>query len=177
MRVLLGCEISTKENELNGYEFKKPEKYHILAMCINPFEKNLNDFLNSLKEVSGTPMLVKPITIEDAFNGVKHQEQCYFSLAHPGYPNIKRRIKEDRDPYQVTEETMTHFKDIVKDRALYAEAYYSSYPGTIALDKDLHKTIERTCEKLGLYKAGGIDTHGESIFYNGHQINIKRKKN
>ena len=170
IKVILGSEISTKEPDINGYILRKPEKYHILTLCINPFEKKLNEFFQNLIEKSNSPMRPKTISIQEAFDGVKHQKQCYFSLAHPAYPDITHRIKDDKDPYETIVETMTHFKDIVGDRGLYAEGYYSSYSGKLATDKKLYDTVIKTCDKLNLYKAGGIDTHGESIFYNGQNI-------
>ena len=170
IRVILGCEISTKEDEINGYRFKKPEKYHILTMCINPFEKRLNKFLNYLQEESHNPMVVKRISIKEAFDGIKHQKQCYFALAHPAFPDLGHRIGSDRDVYSTLRETIKHFKDITKERGLYTEAYYSSYFGNLATDKKIYDTIIETCDDIHLYKAGGIDTHGESIFYCGTKI-------
>ncbi len=170
IKVILGSEVSTKEPDINGYILRKPEKYHILTLCINPFEKKLNEFFKNLIKDSNTPMRPKSITIQEAFDEVKHQKQCYFSLAHPAYPDISHRIGKDKDPYKTTVETMTHFKDIIGDRSLYAEGYYSSYSNNLATDRKLYDTVIKTCDKLGLYKAGGIDTHGESIFYNGQNI-------
>ena len=58
------------------------------------------------------------------------------------------------------------FSSFAKDKALYTEVYYQSYDGEIAKDRNLLKTVERTTRNLGLLAAGGIDTHGKSIFYN-----------
>ena len=167
LKVVLGVEFSAKEDEINGYKLRKPEKYHILAMSINPFETKLENFLQDLISNSNNPMHPKAITVQDVFENVKHQENCHFALAHPAYPDITHRIYQDKDPYETTQETMKHFKDIVGSRGLYAECYYGGYSGKLATDEQLYKTIEKSCEQLGLYKAGGLDTHGESIFYSG----------
>ncbi len=173
IRVVLGAEISTKESELNGYKFKKPEKYHLLTLCVNPFDITLNDFLADLQKDSGTPMRVKTISLQEAYDNLSNQQQCYFALAHPAYPDITHRIKDDKNPYDTTRELIKHFKDIAGDRGLYSEAYYSSYYGNLATDSQLYDTIVKACDDYGLYKAGGIDTHGEYIFYNGQ--NVKHK--
>lgn len=177
LKVVLGTEISTKEDEINGYKLRKPEKYHILVTGINPFDKKSNQFLDYLQSESGTPMHIKSISVQEAFDGLKHQSQCFFSLAHPAYPDIKHRIYSDKNPYEAEAELIEHFKNVVQNRALYAECYYSSYYGSLATDEQLHKTIDKTCDNLGLYKAGGIDTHGESIFYNGEIIFRDKKSN
>ena len=91
IRVVLGVEISTKEAELNGYKFKKPEKYHILAMCIDPFDPKLNAFLDDLKSQSGNPLNIKAISVQDAYDGVCHQVIPVIGLQILNY--IKQLLK------------------------------------------------------------------------------------
>lgn len=175
LRVILGTEISTKERELDNYKLKKPLKFHILAECINPFDKKINQFFYNLNEGRKNPMYPKEITIKEAVEGFKEDRNNLFSLAHPGYPNIKKFIDETESPYEVTKSAIKHFKETAGDKAFYVENYYAGYYGDVALDTQLHKTINNACDDLKLYKAGGIDTHGDSIFYNGVK-SIKQEK-
>ena len=173
IRVVLGVEISAKENDINGYKTKKLAKYHMLAMCINPFDEKINNFFKYLQEESQSPMYIKAISLQDAYDNIKHQEQCHFALAHPAFPHLGKRIYEDKNVYEALREIIERFKNVTQERALYSEAYYSSYSGDLATDNNMHDTVIRTCDELGLYKAGGIDCHGKSIFYRGKQVKQK----
>ena len=173
IRVVLGVEISAKENDINGCKVKKPAKYHMLAMCINPFDEKINNFFNYLQEESKSPMYIKPISLQDAFDNMKHQKQCHFALAHPAFPHLGKRIYEDKNVYEALREVIERFKSVTKERALYLEAYYSSYSGDLATDNNMLDTVIRACDELELYKAGGIDCHGESIFYRGKSVKQK----
>ncbi len=170
IRVVLGVEVSAKENDVNGCKLKKPAKYHMLAMCINPFDEKINNFFNYLQEESKSPMYIKPISLQDAYDNIKHQEQCHFALAHPAFPHLGKRIYEDKNVYETLREVIERFKSVTQERALYLEAYYSSYCGDLATDDNMHNTIFKACDELGLYKAGGIDCHSKSIFYRGKSV-------
>lgn len=171
--VVLGSEISTKESSIGGYNFKKPEKLHILALCVNPYDASVNKFFRNLATTTKTPMFPKDIKVQDAVDGFAEQKYNLFSLAHPAYPDIKHRVRENEDYCDATAKVITHFKDAAKDKAFYVENYYASYFGNLQTDKKLHNTIANTCAALKLYKAGGIDTHGNSIFYSGNKIHHK----
>ncbi len=175
LRVILGTEISTKESNLYNHQLKKPLKFHILTQCINPFDKKINQFFYDLNEGRQNPMFPKEISIKEAIESFKDDKTSLFSLAHPGYPNIRKFINENESPYEVTKSAIKHFKETAGNKSFYVENYYAGYYGDVALDDNLHKTINDTCDKLKLYKAGGIDTHGDSIFYNGVK-NIKKEK-
>ena len=174
--VVLGTEISTKENSIGQYELKKPEKLHILGLCINPFDYQTNKFFSDLNRGKTCPMNPKPIGVKDAINGLKTQEHNWISLAHPAFPYMSHRVQNKSDYLDATEEMIRFFKDTAKDKALYTEHCYASYAKELATDKNLHNTIKNTADAVGLYKAGGIDTHGNSIFYGGHVIQTKHNK-
>jgi len=169
--VVLGSEISTKEKSIGDYNFRKPEKLHILALCLNPFNKDVNAFFKDLSDGGKTPMFPKEINVQEAIDGFSTQKYNWFSLAHPAYPDLKHRLKPDEDHCRATAQVIKHFKDTAKDKALYVENYYASYYANLQTDTKLHNTIANTCAALKLYKAGGIDTHGNSIFYSGNVKN------
>ena len=166
LRVILGAEISTKEVEHAYYKFKKPEKYHVLSQCINPFDEKVISFFESLNEGRTNPMYPKQISIEEAVEGFKTQKENWFSLAHPAYPNLKRRVFNIEDIYTVIKDNIRHFKECVGEKCLAVEKYYLGYYDDLATDTGLHKSIEDICDELKILKSGGIDTHGNSIFYN-----------
>ena len=174
--VVLGSEISTKERSIAEYQLRKPEKLHVLALCVNPFDKEVNSFFSDLATTPKTPMFPKEINVKTAVDAFSNQKYGWFSLAHPAYPDMQHRVKTGDDYCDATAKTIKHFKDTAKDKALYVENYYASYFGNLNTDKKLKKTIEQTCDALNLYKAGGIDTHGDSIFYSSNKCNAKRLK-
>ena len=172
LRVVLGSEISVKEDAVFDYKFRKPEKYHILTMCINPFETKLNKFLEDVNKGHKTPMNPRTIRLQEVADAVDAQPDCYLCYAHPAFPDLKHRIVNPDDDYKkLNQDCIRYFKDVAGDKALYAEVYYGGYKGTMATDDLLHKYIKEAVENLGLYKAGGMDTHGQSIFYS--EINLK----
>jgi len=172
LRVVLGAEISVKEDSMYGYAFKKPEKFHILTMCINPFEKHLNDFIADINMGHKTPMFPRVVRLDEVVSAVKHQPDAYLSYAHPAFPDMKHRIVNPNDDYtKLNQDCVRFFKEKAGDKALYAEVYYGGYKGSMATDEKLHDCIKSAVEDAGLLKAGGMDTHGDSIFYSG--INIK----
>lgn len=176
--VVLGTEISTKEKQIGNYNLRKPEKMHILSLCINPFDKGVEGFMKALLGKSSTPMFPQDIGVQQAVDGFKTQKYNWFSLAHPAFPDMKHRVQNGDDYCDATVAMMKHFKDKAQDKALYAENYYASYFGEMAVDERLKDTINKTGAALDLYKAGGIDTHGTSIFYSGaNEIRTKNVKN
>lgn len=123
-------------------------------------------------------MFPQDIGVQQAVDGFKTQKYNWFSLAHPAFPDMKHRVQNGDDYCDATVAMMKHFKDKAQDKALYAENYYASYFGEMAVDERLKDTINKTGAALDLYKAGGIDTHGTSIFYSGaNEIRTKNVKN
>ena len=177
LRVVLGTEISTKEDSIYDYKLKKPEKFHILALCIDPFEEKLNNFLNYMNEGRKNPMNPKTVTVEDVVTAIENQPKAYLSYAHPAFPDLKHRITNPNDDYcKLNQDCVKFFVEKAGKKALYAETYYGGYCGTMATDDKLHQAINEAVEKYGLKKAGGLDTHGNCIFYNGQKIKQKKKK-
>lgn len=165
--VVLGTEISTKENAIGEFNFRKPEKLHILSLCINPFDRTTGKFLKNLQNGHKTPMFPKEIGVSQAIDGFKTQQYHWFSLAHPAFPDLTHRVLPTENHCKAVESVITHFKTYAKEKALYTEAYYGSYRGKMATDTELCNSILSTTNSLNLYKAGGMDTHGNSIFHSG----------
>ncbi len=176
IKLVLGLEISTVEDEIGQNKPLKPFKFHILAMCINPFDKNLNEFLDFINEGRKNPMFPQKINIQNAVDGLQNQPDCHICFAHPAYPNIKHKLPDGADYLAVIKDCIKHFKNIAGKKALYAESYYGGYYGDVATDELLHSTILSSCIKNGLYNAGGIDCHGKSIFYNDVKLKKEKKK-
>jgi len=171
LRIILGSEISVKEDMLYGYKFRKPEKFHILTMCINPFEKRLNDFLTDINMGHKNPMNPRTVSLKEIVGAVEAQPDAYLCYAHPAWPDLRHRIVRPEDDFRkLNQECIRYFKDTAGDKALYAEVYYGGYEGNMATDELLHEHIKKAVENFGLYKAGGMDTHGTSIFHSGIEL-------
>ena len=85
-----------------------------------------------------------------------------------------RRINNPNDDYcELSQKCIKFFTEQAGNKALYAEQYYGGYVGNLAVDQNLHNAIREAINATGLKKAGGMDTHGNSIFYNGQTIKIK----
>jgi len=168
LKVVLGAEISAIEKDIDGYTFRKPEKFHILTFCINPYDKALNTFFKDLNEGRTNPMNPKKIGLQDISNGIGKIPHILFSYAHPAYPDITHRLIKENDDYcKLLEKCIHYFAKILKNKAISVEAYYSGYYGNMATDKKLELSILKAINEEDLLKSGGIDTHGKSIFYNG----------
>ncbi len=166
LRVILGSELSLKLESIGDFELKKPQSVHLLAMCLNPYDKKLSEFLDDFVENKNNPMEAKFITLNDGVNALSNQKYCGFALAHPAWPYLPNIMKKPEFYLDAMKQYIKTFANIAKDRILYMEVHYQSYDSDIAEDTKLLKTVEKTTQNLGINSAGGIDTHGKSIFYN-----------
>lgn len=171
LKVILAAEMSTKENCAGEFHFKKAQKIHLLAMCIDPNTLKLNRFFNYIHGGKKTPMYPIELNMSEVVSAFQHQGQCLFAYAHPAYPDIKKCIYEDENHREAMAALIKKFKETAGEKALYVEQYYGGYYGSVAKDERLHQSIAATCDKLNLLKAGGMDSHGESIFFNSVKSN------
>jgi len=184
LKVVLGSEITVKEEKINNVKLNKSRKLHILTLGLNPFDKDLNSFISFLTATvnktkinyshfinknmyKNNPMRPKTISLEYLVDRLSNQKDLKFSFAHPDYPDIRKDISEEQDPYNAIEKIIHFFKKTTQNKGLYTESYYNAYFDDVALDKKMHQTIEDATNKTHLSKAGAIDTHGDNIFYTG----------
>ena len=191
LKVVLGSEITVKEDKITGVPLNKPRKLHILVHSLNPFDKEVNSFINDLtinpkyteylkthnRNTSpfkkNNPMQPKQISLSFLVDKFKNQKDVKFSFAHPAYPDIKKDIPEEDNHYDAITKIIHFFKKKTKDKGLYVESHYNSYYGDVAKDIKLHQIIEEASNQAHLEKAGAIDTHGTNIFYTGVRSNKK----
>ena len=165
LRVVLGCEVTLKMDSIDKYELKKPHTVHLLLMGINPYDEELNGFLDDLVEHKSSPMNPKKVYFKDAMKILSNQKYCSFALAHPAWPYLPNIMQEPDSYLDAMRKYIMIFAENAKNKALYTERYYQSYDGKIAQDKKLLQTVKDVTKQLGLYSSGGVDTHGRRIFY------------
>ena len=90
------------------------------------------------------------------------QEFGFFSIAHPGRTVVR---DVDADLYSLFENMFDSFKKYAKDKAYSYEGYYQSYSGKKYFD--YLEPIDKSAQRFGLVKVGGLDTHGETIICRG----------
>ena len=171
INVVLGAEISAKEDEIYDYKFRKPEKFHVLTMCINPFDEKFNSFINNINKGKKNTMNPRTIRLQEIVDTIETQPNAYLCYAHPAWPDMTHRISNANDDYcELNKKCIQYFTETVGSKGLYIEKYYGSYNGNLATDKKLHEAINQAIDESKLNKAGGLDTHGNNIFYNGQKI-------
>ena len=242
LRVVLGSELSVECTYL-GSEQKKPVSVHLVLNCINPFDENLNNFLDkiktnrkklaekffddfkqeisetldkkvaekfSLKEAQEEHKVLKDglnypwyylksyvkskldpseekqimtifskiqkkyepkmelqdycINMEDLINLIKKQPSGYMTIAHPALYPIGECITNGAEAHNKLTALISNFKIKGGEKALAVEVYYP-YFGEVGKSTTWLETISKSTQESGLIPVGGLDSHGNSIFY------------
>ncbi len=99
---------------------------------------------------------------EDTLELLSKQDFGIFSIAHPARTIVK---DIESDLYSLFDNMFGSFKQFADKKAFSYEGYYQSYSGTKY--KQYLDAIDKSAQKHGLIKVGGLDTHGESITLRG----------
>lgn len=92
-------------------------------------------------------------SFEDAVKFVASLDSGVMSIAHPA------RTKAYCPEFY--EYLFEHFKHAGGDKAMFYEGYYQSYEGSYF--QEWSEKIDKSAEKFGLLKTGGLDSHGKSL--------------
>ena len=163
LKIVAGMEIFTEYKSKYSVE---DIDIHVLALCINPYDKYLNkafykknkkDKYNKKPQNDNFEELIPKLT--------KH------SIAGIAHPARYLKSIEEKDKALYIEEIFSKYKKLT-NKIPFAEGYYQSYsPKDITEFGDLDfdtflKTINSIADKQGIYKTGSIDVHGSTIFRN-----------
>ena len=141
----------------------EPVQIHILAWCINPYDKFLNKefYKKDLKDKLNRK------SPDHDFDWVISTISNYaiVGVAHPA--RYTTFMKEKKYPY-ITEMLTRYSK--LSNNTLFTEGYYQSYPVTSTgphLGKEYDKYINHInseAKRLGIIRTGSLDSHGMSLF-------------
>ena len=182
LKIVAGMEINS------NYRFENtPVEIHVLAWCINPYDKYLNkefykkdkkDKYNRRETDAEFEKLIKNMT-----------KYSLVGIAHPA--RYLENIEERKRPLYIN--TMLKKYKTLTDKTPYIEAYYQSYnqndmkkfenvdenhiekyikeldDGSIEMlygerFMEFTKYIRKTADNLGIIKTGSTDSHSFSIF-------------
>lgn len=164
LKIVSGIEIYTQYK--NDVGAKDRIDIHVLAWCINPFDKalmiqfekkNLNDKWNwQERDFDSLISFMKDYGIV----GVAHPARYTLELGNDKYAYIVNMLSR-------------YVKAGKSDKPLFVEGYYQSYPD---LGEDHNKYIDfinQEAIKKNIFLTGSTDAHGKNIFY--MQYNKKEK--
>lgn len=136
-----------------------------------PKSENFIKFNHDIKTDLGqfkrtlTPKYNYMPTIEDIFDSVKNQKNIVAGIAHP--LDSTKYIGDQGQKYEFLNELYSKFKECGKEKAVFTEVYYQSYPEQLKELQNDEKTkelMDELSENLDLYKTGSADTHRTNIF-------------
>ncbi len=160
-KIILGMEINSEYH--NSKVTDIPVQIHVLAWCINPYDKflnkefykpNLNDKWNRKLPDRDFDWVISTIS-----------NYGIVGVAHPA--RYTTFMKEKKYPY-ITE-MLTRYKSLTTNTP-FTEGYYQSYKVTSTgphlgdeYDKYINY-INTEAKRLGINRTGSTDAHGSSIF-------------
>lgn len=128
-----------------------------VSLILDECAKKANKLLPTMKKNE------MEINIIDLFELFKDKEG-YFTWAHPALTTIGDSLKNPEASMKSMIKLFNLFKTIAGEKALAAEIYYP-YFGDVAQSKEWLELMEKAALENNLYRTGGLDTHGKSIFY------------
>lgn len=161
VRVIAGMEIFSKMYDSPAST--DPVDIHVLAWCINPYDKFLN---KEFKKTDKSDRWNKKDP-ERSFQEVVSMMKNYgmVGIAHPALYSVKLGERK----FEFFNDMLNKYKKLY-DRTLFYEGYYQSYP-VFDREKDLRKEYEdyvkyinKYAESNGIIRTGSTDAHGTTIF-------------
>ena len=160
LKIVPGLEVSFLYN--NSKYSQQPINMHVLALCINPYDKFLNKtfYKKDLKDKWNERVAYfdfksyMPVLAKYAILGVAHPARYVGHLGKDVYPYIEEML----DTYKYCH-----------SRLLFVEGYYQSYKDNekAAIYGDFNKFsnfINTEAQQRGIVLTGSTDAHGPSIF-------------
>lgn len=136
--------------------------------ALNSSSKSFNDKLKDGLEEYKRTVVPKYDYVPDfkgLYDALRDQEGAIIGLAHP-LESIKK-IKNPEDRFIFLEDFYNQFKDNCKEKAVFSEVYYQSYPTetrSFQIDTRTVDFFNELSEKHDLFKTGSQDTHRTNIF-------------
>lgn len=158
IKVATGIEI------FSGYKNKyseKPVDIHVLAWCINPYDKFLNkEFYKKDKNNKWNRTYPDP----DFEKVVEYMsERSIVGIAHPA-----RYLEKTTDKKAYIKDLFRTYKSVNKNQILFTEGYYQSNHLVLKpfddKTKEFLKYINNEAKDFGIIRTGSTDVHGYSIF-------------
>lgn len=164
LRVVLGCELSASEKSSGYYTPKKPYQIHLLSQCINPFDRKMNNELDQRVD-KNNPCYISIGSISDVMDILSEQKDSLVGYAHPlEHQSYNKAPSKDKMP-DVIKNLIKTFMSAASDKTLFVENYYQSYNTELGNNPNIQREVKEYCDDNKLISTGGLDTHGDSIFF------------
>ncbi|MDO4628560.1 MAG: hypothetical protein Q4C70_05210 [Planctomycetia bacterium] len=169
LRIILGSEVTIRFNAIGPFPLKNKRHAHFLMQCILPQNPKLEEFFLPFADAlppthrsfAGAPS----VTLSQAAQFLKTQKFGLLSVAHPLRLQLRRILVEPQYQTEAMRQYIHLFKILLGSRAFYVEAFYQAYTGNLATNMVEFRTILETAAAEHLLVAGGMDTHGNNIFF------------
>ncbi len=169
LRIILGSEVTIRFNSIGPFPLKNKRHAHFLMQCILPQNPKLKEFLspfvNALPPTQRNFADAPSVTLSQTAQFLKNQKFGVLSVAHPLRLQLKRFLVEPQQQTEALRQYIHVFKSLLGPRAFYVEAFYQAYTGDLATNALGFRTILETAAAERLLVAGGMDTHGNNIFF------------
>ncbi len=169
LRVVLGSEVTVRLYCIREFALKRKRHVHFLMLGITPQDPVLNAFFrpfeNSPPPTSQTFQHSPSVTLPELALTMRRMSYGFLAMAHPSRILLKKFLMEPGKESDAMCAYISLFRHVAGGRALYVEAFYQAYSGSIAQDEEEYRTIVDSTIEQHLYAAGGMDTHGGNIFY------------
>ena len=158
IKVIPGMEIYTGYNTQYS---KKPVEIHVLAWCINPYDKFLNKEFYK-KDLKNKWNRKHP---DSDFREVIEymSDRSIVGIAHPA-----RYLEKTTDKKAYIKDLFRTYKSANKNQILFTEGYYQSNHLVLKpfddKTKEFLKYINNEAKDFGIIRTGSTDVHGYSIF-------------
>lgn len=137
---------------IDNFEFQDLDAYENVAKYLKQFKCTHYEKIKYLPSIS------------DVNEALKNQPNSIIGIAHP-LDYVKRKPDDDKKVFLT--DLYKNFKNAGKDRAVFSEVYYQSYPDAlneVKAQNDFIKFFDDISKELSLYKTGSLDTH-RTTFY------------
>lgn len=169
LRVVLGAEVTVRLYNIGAFALRRKRHVHFLMLGITPQDPILARFFEPFENgispenpsFHGSPS----VTLPTLARTVRSMPYGFLAMAHPSRVLLKKFLAEEGHEAEAMRAYISFFRRAAGARALYVEAFYQAYSGALAANVEEYHTILNAITAERLYAAGGMDTHGGSIFY------------
>ncbi|MFA7657893.1 MAG: hypothetical protein WCY19_00495 [Candidatus Gastranaerophilaceae bacterium] len=160
------CEYLSPKLGIETAEIEKIIKTTPKSDQFKAFKSNIKNDLEQYKRTF-TPKYNYMPTMEDVFNAVKGQDSTIMGIAHPLEFTKTLKEAERLEKYKFLIDLYMQFKDSCKEKAVFSEVYYQSYPDKLKALKEnfeTQKLLNLLSKELNLFRTGSADSHRGNIF-------------
>ena len=141
----------------------KPIHIHLLAWCINPYDKFLNKEFYKKNKKDKINRVIPDRDFEKVINFMS--DYSLIGIAHPArYIESTGTKKAD-----YIKDLLQKYKQHNKNDISFVEGYYQVYPYHVTYDEKFEeflKFINKEAQAQGICRTGSTDVHGFSLFTN-----------